>query len=94
MKIGKARQLLAVDITALTLEQLQRHKVKLLDAWRESKGDYGMKQAVEDGFFKVIGSESASGYSPTDIWLTHSLNQRIDDVLAREAFLIGGGDRK
>ena len=84
MDLKKARELLRVDISKLSLEQLQQHKVKLIDAWRESKAAYGMAQAVARGFYKVIGSESASGYSPTDIWLTHSLNQRLDEVEMRE----------
>lgn len=91
MKIKKARELLRVDITKLSLEQLQQHKVKLIDAWRESKATYGMAQAVADGFYKVVASESASGYSPVDIWLTHSLGQRIDEALSREMFLLKGG---
>lgn len=84
MNIKKARALLRVDISKLSLEQLQQHKVKLIDAWRESKAAYGTAQAVADGFYKVIGSESASGYSPTDIWLTHSLGQRLDEVELKE----------
>lgn len=84
MKYAKAKGLLRVNIEKLSLEQLQAHRVKLLDAWRESKAFYGMAQAVADGFYKVLVSESASGYSPTDIWLTHSLNQRINEVEALE----------
>lgn len=80
MNLQKARALLRVDISKLSLERLQQHKVKLIDAWRESKAAYGMARAVANGFYKVIGSESASGYSPTDIWLTHSLNQRLNEV--------------
>lgn len=93
MKITKAKELLRKDISKLSLEQLQQHKVKLIDAWRESKAFYGMAQAVADGFYKVIGSESASGYSPTDIWLTHSLNERIEEAESREAVLLMEGMR-
>ena len=84
MNFKKAQALLRVDVSRLSLEQLQRHKVKLIDAWRESKAAYGMAQAVANGFYKVVASESASGYFPTDIWLTHSLNQRLDEVELKE----------
>lgn len=89
MKLEKARELLRVDISKLSLEQLQQHRVKLIDAWRESKAFYGMAQAVANGFYKVIASESANGYSPTDIWLTHSLSQRLDEVELKERKLYG-----
>lgn len=35
MKIAQARKLLTEDIGRMTLEQLQRHRVKLTDALRE-----------------------------------------------------------
>lgn len=80
----KAEALLREPIEPMSLEQLQAHKVKLVDAWRESRAEHGMEQAVRDGFYKVIASDSASGFSPTDIWLSHNLIARFDEVVARE----------
>lgn len=84
MKIGKAKELLRKPIDRMGLEELQAHKVRLIDAWRESRAEHGMEQAVRDGFYKVIASESASGFSPANVWLTHNLIARFDEVVARE----------
>lgn len=84
MRISKAKELLRKPIDRMGLEELQAHKVRLIDAWRESRAENGMEQAVRNGFYKVIASESASGFSPTDIWLSHNLIARFDEVVARE----------
>lgn len=83
MKIAQARKLLTEDIGRMTLEQLQRHRVRLLDAWRESKADYGWMQAVRDGFYKPI-TDTVTGYVPRDPWLTHNLSHRLDEAIERE----------
>ena len=83
MKIAQARKLLTEDIGRMTLEQLQRHRVKLTDAWRESRADYGMVQAVRDGFYLQTG-EDASEYTPKDLWLTQNLTRRLDAIDRRE----------
>lgn len=88
MNISKARKLLAVDPKILTLDQLQKHKVKLIDAWRHSKADYGFKEAVKEGFYLEIVDSGASGFSPRDIWLTHQLVARLDEIEARERELL------
>lgn len=88
MNIQEARNLLTKPIEGMSLEQIQRHKVRLVDAWRESRGDLGFDQAVRDGFFKVLASESASGYVPADFWLTHNLGTRLDEVIAKEAEML------
>lgn len=90
MNIKTARELLREPIQSMTLEQLQRHRVRLLDAWRESKAEYGFAQAVRDGFFKVLESESASGYVPADMWLTHNLEWQIEKVEEAEDALLFG----
>lgn len=90
MNIKTARELLREPIQSMTLEQLQRHRVRLLDAWRESKAEYGFVQAVRDGFFKVLESESASGYVPADMWLTHNLEWQIEKVEEAEDALLFG----
>lgn len=80
MNIAKARELLTVNPKLLTFEQLLKHRVRLIDAWRESKADYGMVQAVKDGFYKEVLNEYSSGYTPTDLWLTKNLTVRLDEV--------------
>ncbi len=90
MNIKTARELLREPIQSMTLDQLQRHRVRLLDAWRESKAEYGFSQAVRDGFFKVLESESASGYVPADMWLTHNLEWQIEKVEEAEDALLFG----
>ena len=71
----------------MTLEKLQKYKVKVLDAWRESRADYGMAQAVKDGFYRQTG-ENASEYTPTDLWLTQNLSHRLDEIERRERELL------
>lgn len=80
MKITKANQLLAKDIEDMSFEQLLNHRVNILDAWRQSKAEYGYIEAVKNGFYKVISSDSAYGYSPTDIWLTQNLLNRLNEI--------------
>lgn len=79
MKIAQARKLVAENITTMTLEQLQRYRVKVIDAWRESRADYGIAQAVRDGFYLQTG-ENAAEYTPTDLWLTKNLSARLDEI--------------
>ena len=91
MTAAAAKRLLREDIATMPLKKLQRHKVRLLDAWRESTGEtYGMAQAVRDGFMVEIGSEAATGYSPKDIWLTHNLKTAYEEACEREKILLGG----
>lgn len=90
MKIAQARRLVSEDIEAMTLEQLQKYKVKVIDAWRESRADYGTAQAARDGFYLQTG-ENASEYTPTDLWLTQNLARRLDDIDRRERELLPHG---
>lgn len=92
MKIAKARVLSRLNIDEMSLEQVQKHKVRLLDAWRESKAFYGFEQAVRDGFYKVVFDSAASGHSPTDMWLTNTLQECIDQAEAREKYLLEQGE--
>lgn len=82
MKIAQARKLLTEDIGRMTLEQLQRHRVKLTDAWRESRAEYGMGRAAKDGFYRQTG-EDVTEYTPTDLWLTQNLSHRLDKTIER-----------
>lgn len=87
MKIAQARRLLAEDVETMTLENLQKYKVKVIDAWRESRADYGIAQAVRDGFYLQTG-ENASEHTPKDLWLTQNLVKRLDAIDLRERELL------
>lgn len=84
MKHSEARNLLRKDIKAMTLEQVQRHRVRLIDAWRHSKAEYGFEVAVKEGFYLIVADPGASGFSPRDIWLTHQLLSRLEETEAYE----------
>ena len=87
MKIAQARRLLAEDVETMTLERLQKYRVKVIDAWRESRADYGIAQAVRDGFYLQTG-ENASDHRPKDLWLTQNLAKRLDAIDLRERELL------
>mgnify|MGYP000522480346 FL=1 len=88
MKYQKAKELLKMDISQMTLEELQKYKIKLLDAWRESRAEYGYRQAVENGYYKVISHDPADGFSPKDLWLTANLQNRYDEASGKENKLL------
>ena len=88
MNYQTARRLTTLDINSMTLEQVQRHKVRLLDAWRESRAQYGFEQAVIDGFYRVVVDCAAQGYTPWDMWLTDRINHCLEEATAREAYLL------
>lgn len=87
MKIAQARRLLTEDVETMTLERLQKYRVKVIDAWRESRADYGIAQAVRDGFYLQVG-ENASDHTPKDLWLTQNLAKRLDAIDLRERELL------
>lgn len=85
----KAEALLREPIEPMSLEQLQAHKVKLVDAWRESKAEHGMEQALRDGYYAVVLDSFVDPFPvPVNIWLTRNLGDRMDEVYAREAELL------
>lgn len=80
MKRKKAEALLKKNYKKMSLEQLQKYKVELMDAWRESRAEYGFSEAVKNGFYKILDSESVSGFVPADLWLTQNLDSKILEV--------------
>lgn len=92
MTADTAKRLLKKDIANMQLEELQRHKVKLIDAWRESTGEYyGYLQAVRDGFMCIVEdatNKSSISYTPNDIWLSHNLISMYDTTDQREKILL------
>lgn len=90
MRYDTARELVSVDPGSLPLEKLQRHKVRLIDAWRESRAEYGMGQAVRDGYYVRVLCDQATGYAPRDIFLTLNLETAHQRAVEREAELLKG----
>lgn len=89
MKRSKAEELLRKPIDRMTLEEIQAHKVRLVDAWRESRAEHGMEQALRDGYYAVVIDSFVDPFpAPTNIWLTKNLESRLDEVYAREAELL------
>lgn len=88
MKYQTAKRLTTLDISEMSLTQVQRHKVRLLDAWRESRAQYGFFQAVRDGFYRVVVDSGAQGFVPRDMWLTDRLNYCLDAAIDRELYLL------
>lgn len=88
MKFKTAQELVRIDINTLSLEQLQQHKVKVLDALRESNAEYGMKQAIMDGYYIGVADSAASGYSPRDMFLTTNLSYIYEECVKRERELL------
>ncbi len=89
MKFKMAKELTRIDINTLSLEQLQKHKVKALDALRESNAEYGMQQAIMDGYYICVVDSAASGYSPRDMFLTTNLSYIYGECVKREQKLLG-----
>ena len=89
MTLKTAQGLLRENYRAMPLEQLQRFRVRLVDALYHADGKYGMGVGVAEGFFKILESDSASGYVPSDMWLAHNLNWTLGEVRKREAELMG-----
>jgi len=82
MNINTARSICAQSVGDMNYEKLLKHRVKVIDAWINSRAEYGFNEAVRNGFYVEIASESASGYSPKDLWLTRNLGERLSEVEA------------
>ena len=91
MKYKTARELVSIDVGTLPLEKLQRHRVRLIDAWRESCAECGMGQAVHDGFYIRVLCDQGNGYAPRDIFLTQNLKTAFEKAVQRESELLRGG---
>lgn len=74
MNISKAKKLLSIDISKMSLEALQKQYVSLLDAWRYAKGDYGH----DNTFFAYCGE--MRGFVPADYWLERNLATRLSEI--------------
>lgn len=74
MNLKKAKNLLRVNIETLSLEELQRHNVALLDAWRYANGEYG----YQNDFFVCVPELNA--FIPADKWILLNLRNRQQEV--------------
>lgn len=81
MTIQTARRLLSEDIHKMSLETLQAHRVRLIDAARQSEAENGFETAVKDGFYRVFTEPGYKpGFVPTDLWLSHNLWERAEEA--------------
>lgn len=80
MKRTQAEALLKTDFRTLSYEEFLKYRVKIVDALRESEAEYGYEQAVADGYYVFVGDAGAVGFSPKNIWLTHELSQRLNEL--------------
>ena len=74
MNLSKAKKLLSIDISKMSLEALQKQYVSLLDAWRYAKGDYG-----HDNTFFAYCAEMR-GFVPADYWVEKNLATRLSEI--------------
>lgn len=74
MRISKAKSLLQIDYTKLSQSELQKYKVRLLDAWRYAKGDYG----TNNDFFVPVPELRA--VVPADKWLLRNIENRMQEL--------------
>ena len=89
MKFKTAKELVRIDINTLSLEQLQKHKVKVLDALRESEAFWGMKQAIMDGYYVHVHDTHSNFLTPRDMFLTTNLSYIYGECVKRERKLLG-----
>lgn len=84
MTFKQAENLLREDIYKMGLTRLQRYKVQVVDAWRESTAEYGIEQAIANGFYVPVVDTGVSGTVPRDLWLATNLKNKHLEVIALE----------
>ena len=72
MTYAKAKELLSVDVSTLNETETQKYKVRIIDAWRYARGDYG----YNNDFFVWVGELRA--FTPRDYWLLKNIETRMD----------------
>lgn len=88
MKFERAKHIVTLQIEGMTLEQVQKNRVNLIDALRESQAEYGSIRAVLNGFYIPVVDSYATGYTPKDPWLSWNLKKRLDEAIAYEQMLL------
>ena len=75
MTFNKAQSLLRIDFKTLSPDDLHKHTISLLDAWRYAKGDYG----YNNDFF--VCCPEVKAYIPRDKWLLKNIDNRLNEIL-------------
>lgn len=66
------------NIETMSLEQLQRHKVRLIDAWRDCTAYWGLLEAAM-GFYKLV-DDGINGFSPRNPYLKTNIEYCIEQT--------------
>lgn len=77
MNYNQALTLVHTDTGNMSLAQLKEYKSDLISAWYESRAEYGIKRAVENGFYVPIQTDSSEGYVPQSFDLTKKIETAI-----------------
>lgn len=65
----------------MTIQTVQAHRVRLIDAARQSEAENGFEAAVKDGFYRVFMEPGYKpGFVPTDLWLSRNLWERVEEA--------------
>lgn len=81
MTLKQAQSLIAEVIDDMSLEELQKYRVQLLDAIRYSNGEFGDEESYRNGFYVPYQNAGGSlGFVPKDKFLTTNLRNRLNDV--------------
>lgn len=80
MTLPQAQRLITTDIESMSLEDLQRFRVRLLDALRYSTGEYGEEESYKLGFLIPLVDEGGKGFIPKDKFLTTNLKYKLQEV--------------
>lgn len=79
MNYSTATNLCRKNIDTMSLEQLQRHKVRLIDAWRDCTAYWGLPEAAMKGFYKLV-DEGINGFSPRNPYLQTNIKYCIEQT--------------
>ena len=74
MNLRKAQRLIQTDLAALTVEQFQKYKVALVDAYYHAKGEYG----YHNDFFIEVPELKA--FVPADKWLLKNIISKMGEA--------------
>jgi hypothetical protein len=88
MKAKTAVNLSRLIVAEMSSEKLQTHRNKLLKALREARAEYGLEQALRDGYMLPLISESASGVVPKYKFLESNLKFSLAQIYEREQKLL------
>lgn len=76
MTFKKAKDIMRKNIDIMSIEDLQKHHVALIDIYQMASGRYG----YNNEFFKAMFDDAAEGYTPRDMFMITNLNYLLDKV--------------